>query len=59
MKVLFPFRWFFFLIKYEKRLNKGVLEMTEIVDELPNLAIRKTCTTEASYVQNYDDVINN
>ena len=46
MKVLFPFRWFFFLIKYEKRLNKGVLEMTEIVDELPNLAIRKTCSIE-------------
>ena len=29
MKVLFPFRWFFLFIKYEKRLNKGVLEMTE------------------------------
>ena len=62
MKVLFPFRWFFLFIKYEKRLNKGVLEMTEIVDELPNLAIRKTCTIEelqASYVQNEDDVIYN
>ena len=46
MKVLFPFRWFFLFIKYEKRLNKGVLEITEIVDELPNLGIRKTCTTE-------------
>ena len=29
MKVLFPFRWFFLFVKYEKRLNKGVLEMTD------------------------------
>ena len=29
MKVLFPFRWFFLFIKYEKRLNKGVLEIND------------------------------
>ena len=29
MKVLFPFRWFFLIIKYEKRLNKGVLEIND------------------------------
>ena len=44
MKALFPVRWFFLFIKCEKRLDKGVLQMTEIVGELPNLAIRKTCT---------------
>ena len=29
MKVLFPIRWFFLFIKYEKRLNKGVLEIND------------------------------